>query len=114
MLFTKKDTRLFDIELLKILLNYRLYKFRLRRHLLVLLNNVGINSIKESYPDFYTNQNLTRFVNSFTVGGQTYYSPKDRLVNISIGEYAVLEDLYIQYSKHKYMGHIGFGPHTCN
>lgn len=95
--FSKLPSLFFDYALLKILLKIKWYKFRLRRRFLVLLKVMSLSEIKTHYKDFYETQNLTRFISSIKVNGINHFPPSDRLGNISIGEFSVLEDLYLGY-----------------
>lgn len=91
----------FDYELLKVLLGYRWYKLRLRRKLLILMSQVSLDTIKSNYSHLYSTQNLTRFLRRVKVRGEYYYGPGDRLSNLSIGEYAMAEDLFLSYLRSK-------------
>lgn len=95
--FSKLPSLFFDYALLKILLKIKWYKFKLRRRFLVLLKVMSLSEIKTHYKDFYETQNLTRFISSVKIKEVKYNAPSDRLGNISIGEFSVLEDLYLGY-----------------
>ncbi|SEC46879.1 hypothetical protein SAMN04489761_3078 [Tenacibaculum sp. MAR_2009_124] len=99
--FSQSNPILFDIAMFKILVKCKWYKLRLRRQVLKLLNIVSLSELKTHYRDFYKSQNLTRFIKQVHIQRKSFVSPSDRLGNITIGEFSVLEDLYLGYLNNK-------------
>lgn len=101
--FSKQPTILFDYKLFKIMTNYKWYKIKLFRKIVILFKNVPIESLKETFHFVYKKQDLTRFIKVVKIRSKwykkplKYYAPANRLTNLSIGEFAITEDLYLGY-----------------
>ena len=95
--FSEKTGVLFDVSLFLILLNHTWYKIRLSNKIRKLFKNVTVSEIKESYRFLYTKMAITRFLPVIKIKNKTYFSPGERLSNITIGEFAICEDLFLQF-----------------
>lgn len=104
-----KTTTLFDYELFKVFCGYKWFKFKLHKKIIILFKTRHLLDIKKHYNFIYNKQNLTRFIPVIKVKGKKYFSPADRLTNLSIGELSVCEDLYLGYLRNRKNKAANFG-----
>ncbi|PKH50870.1 hypothetical protein CXF68_09300 [Tenacibaculum sp. Bg11-29] len=107
--FSETSDILFDVALFKILNKYAWYKLKLRIKIKLLLKNVPMIDIKNLYLNFYTKQNLTRFISEVKANRKTYYAPADRLTNLTIGEFSMCEDLFLSFQNNINNKAAGYG-----
>ncbi len=95
LLFSGKSGGVFDLCLFKILVDLRWYRFGLKKKVKTVLKNILVTDLKQFYPQFYSpTPSLTKFIPKVRVGLTYYYSPRDRLSNISIEEFAAADDFF--------------------
>jgi hypothetical protein len=95
--FSEKTGVIFDVSLFKIILNHQWYKFKLSNKIAKALKVVPLSEIKENYYFLYKSMTLTRFLPVLKIKKNSYFAPADRLSNITIGEFAICEDLFINF-----------------
>ncbi len=98
----------FDYKIYCILSKRKWYKWLLNWKIKILFRQVSILTIKEYFSFIYNKQNLTRFIPVVKIKTK-YYSPSSRLVNLSIGEFAICEDLYLHYLRNCKNSKTNFG-----
>jgi hypothetical protein len=95
--FSEKTGVIFDVSLFKIILNHQWFKFKLSNKIAKALKVVPLSEIKENYYFLYKSMTLTRFLPVLKIKKNSYFAPADRLSNITIGEFAICEDLFINF-----------------
>lgn len=87
----------FDLQLLLLLLNVKWWQFRKHRKVNALLSNRVLADIKQHYEFMYTSCSLTTFIGPLKINRKLWYPCDDRFSNLSIGEFSVTEDLFLQW-----------------
>ncbi|WP_417365572.1 hypothetical protein [Flavobacterium beibuense] len=85
---------LFDVAILRILINNE-------GKLNTLLQEVPLSVLRGYYSSLYTDANRTAFVKQWKINGNVYHSPGDRINNLTIDEFAIVEDLQMKWLKEK-------------
>lgn len=90
---------LFDVALLQILLDIRWWHFRKKGQLYLLLRNVTLTELKKHYAYLYKTPERTRFIDYMITKDEAYFSPQERLQNLSAEEFSIAEDLHKVWHK---------------
>jgi hypothetical protein len=109
LLFSKQDTKLIDYKLFKVFVNYKWFKFKLLKKIILLFKVRQVSEIKKHFNFFYKKQDLTRFIPAVKINSKKYFAPADRLTNFTIGEFSVCEDLYLGYLRNANNKEANFG-----
>jgi|GEM_PF-2528156 len=93
---------LFDVALLQILLNIRWWQLRKKSRMLLLLQECPISELKTYYAFLYKLPDRTKFIDYMITKKEAYFSPQERLQNLTAEEFALVEDLQrLWYRKHE-------------
>ena len=101
LLFSDVTEKVFDLKMLFLLLNIKWWQFYKRRKVNIMLKHILLNDIKKHYKFIYTSCNLTTFSTRLKAGKTMWYACGDRLSNLTIGEFSVTEDLFLQWHNTK-------------
>lgn len=85
----------FDYRVLIILLNVRWFQFLKQFKVIHIINNIAFSDLKKEYSWYYEKVGLTTFIPSLNLKREKFYSPSDRINNLTIDEFAHADDLYI-------------------
>src|SRR5690606_18171938 len=85
---------LFDVAILRVLINNE-------SKMNALLQEVPLSVLRGYYSFLYTDANRTAFVKQWKINGNVYHSPGDRINNLTIDEFAIVEDLQMKWLKEK-------------
>jgi hypothetical protein len=89
------------LKVFKILCNYKWWQFKKHSKIRVILSQVPMSELFNSFDYIYKENNRTVFIPEIKVGSKTYFAPMDRIINLSATEFAVADDLHIGYRKTK-------------
>lgn len=90
----RRSGRIFDFMIWLYLNHVKWYEFKRAYQLRIVLNNVPLSELKNNYKWIYTQIDRTKFPKH-----KRYQRPMDRIVDVTIQEFAVADDLNNMYLK---------------
>lgn len=91
----------FDYLVLVGLLNLKWWNLISKAKCGLLIYNVPFSELKKQYYWFYEELTLTRFIPSLKIKSKILYSPADRIINLTIGEFAAADDFFLGWLRTK-------------
>ena len=97
-----------DYLILLALFDLKFWKLKKVYKVVRIIKNVGITELKKHYSWLYEAMNRTRFIKKIKVENEILHAPADRLNDMTIDEFAHLDDLYLGFHRTKDIEYLYF------
>lgn len=94
---TVKPSAKFDLQVLYILLDIKWWEFSKKAKLRIVIWNVPMSDLRVNFDFIYSKIDRTAFAPLIKLNKTVYFAPQDRLANFSVKEFAVADDLHLQW-----------------
>lgn len=95
-LFQPLEPLVRDMAIFAALYQVRWWQFKRYYRLKNIIRNYSLEDLKEHYSFIYDKTNRLDFLPCITIKGTDYFPPKRFLYNLTIAEFAVVDDIYMQ------------------
>jgi len=99
---TRKTDRLFHLQVFIILANVRWWQFRKAAKLYVVVKDVPLSELQKHYSFIYSANERTAFPEYMITKKEAFFSPMERLVNLTAEEFAMADDLHSLWHKERH------------
>ena len=89
--------KIFDLKLFFILYDCRWFQFLKQAKAILILAETPLSELKNHYSFIYSENNRTRFPEKIKLKNKTFFSPFEKITNLTVDEFAVADDLHIKW-----------------
>lgn len=104
---TMKPSASFDLKIFYILLNVKWFQIIEKAKIRIVLWNIPMSELRKNYDFIYSKNDRTNFAKyiktklSHRAQSRCFFSPQDRLSNLTADEFSVADDLHIKWRETK-------------